>query len=226
MQRAVEAVAPAGNFDSLRSVRYSGASFSLDPVTGERIDTEEASRTDILMVFPEDFAAGLFMHSRHTNSADELFERILAGDASKVGGIEEVPPELHWENVRYASTKFLTLLRHRNDPDITKAMVGSGEVEGKAVDWVEIRLEGFPSVLEIERDSGRVLAVRFPSSEVQEEVIGQTVRRAYSDVRQVNGFFVPFAQRVSLDDAPFSAWILDEVVINGEYDDSVFEPEG
>ena len=134
-----------------------------------------------------------------------------------------LPPELHQDSVRYASTKLVTILRHRNTPGVSKKIVGREMVDGLAIDHVEVTLFGYSSVLEIERASGTVVAVRFASSPAQEWVEGEVVRRIYSDFREVDGFKIAFNQVATVGGTPFSRWVLDKVIVNGSYDPALFE---
>ena len=220
LEKATLVMAPSGQLDELRSLEYRGRSNSLD-----RNDANDdgAAQTEMLMLFPEDTPRQLFMHSRHRTPKGDTFIRTLTGDRSSAGKIGLLPPDLHRDFVRYASTKLLTILRFRNSPELTAEVIGSESIDGEDVDLVEVELFGFKSVLEVARESGHVLAVRFSSSEIQEGVGDKQVRRAYSDLRSVDSFYLPFLQTVTVGGEPYSKWELDEIVVNGEYDAAIFD---
>ncbi len=210
---AVEAIGPLEAFDLIESVEFAGVS----SVPGE----DDGADARMLFVFPAGLG-GLWMDS-HFESPNGTFLRTLAGDQSWAFGVGLLPPELHRDAVRYASTKLLTILRYRKQDATEVAWRASEKVDGEVVDLVEVTLFGNTSVLEIVRPSGRVAAVRFDSSEIQEGVDAKEVRRAYSDYRRVQGFNVPFRQHVSLDGEPYNTWQLNEVRFNPAFDPAIFE---
>lgn len=220
LERAVSAIAPPEEFDQMKSLQFRGKSKSLTVESDEELG---GAHTDMLMLFPGEIPDELFMHSIFKQSPENVFIRTLAGDRSFAGQVGNLPEELHKDFVRYASTKLLTILRYRKSPHLMAESSGSEKIGETTVDLVQITLFGHKSVLEIERDSGRVLAVRFESSEIQEGVGKKIVRRAYSDTRSVHGFLIPFLQEVTVGDEPYSLWQLDEVIVNGEYDTSIFD---
>ncbi|MCH9651510.1 MAG: hypothetical protein K0U98_25005 [Deltaproteobacteria bacterium] len=224
LQRAVEAIAPLEKFDSLESLSYRGESVGLETDSEEKAEEDESSSTEMLMVFQGDIPKDLLLHSIFVRPSGERFVRTLSGERSFAGAIGDLPPDLHRDLVRYASTKLVTLLRFRNSPGVMTKLAGSAVVEGKTVDLVEIQLFDFSSVLEVERETGQVLAIRFPSSEIQEGVGDSEVRRAYSDFRTIHGWTLPFLQETTVGGEPYTKWQLDEIVVNGDYDKTIFDP--
>ncbi|MEM7354513.1 MAG: hypothetical protein AAF657_27140 [Acidobacteriota bacterium] len=222
LDKAAAAIAEPELFDRLSSLQFKGRSWSTEAGSGEVFDSEPA-KTEMLMVFPGEVPVELFMHSLHQPSTGGSFVRTLAGEFSFAKNIGHLPADLHQDFVRYASTKLLTILRYRKSPGFSAEWIGSEKIDGRDVDLVKASLFGHESTLEVERGSGRVLAVRFHSSEIQEGVEDQVVRRAYTDLRSVEGFTIPFLQEVTVGDEPYSRWQLDEVIVDGDYDTGLFD---
>ena len=212
LDEAVRALGPIDRFDRLPAVRFTGLSGD-----GE----SEGAPVDMLMVFPEGLD-GLWMQSLFENEGT-VFDRQLAGDRSWSKTLGVLPPELHRDAVRYASTKLLTLLRYRHHPDAEVRLEGIEQVDGEEVRVVRVTLYGHPSYLEV-APSGRVVAVRFPSSDIQEQVEDQWVRRTYDDYREVDGFRLPFRQQVTVGGEFYNVWQLDSLELDPDFDPAIFEP--
>ncbi|MDA8018728.1 MAG: hypothetical protein MPN21_14900 [Thermoanaerobaculia bacterium] len=150
-------------------------------------------------------------------------DRRLVGDRSWTEGIGVLPPELHRDAVRYASTKLMTLLRHRNVAEVPVSYLGSETVDGRKIEVVKIVLEGTRCEIELDHETFRPVAVRFQSSPIQEAIENEVVRRSYSDFRSVNGFVLPFRQTVTVGGEYYNEWQLLAFETEPEYDSKVFD---
>ena len=215
LDQAVESLGDAERFDQLRAVRIAGSSYSDSQATSQ-------SHVDMLAVFPED-STGLWMHIVSSGSDGVTFDRRLAGDRSWARGIGILPPDLHQDALRYASTKLFALLRHRNAPDVEVSYLGVERAEDLEVDTVQVILEGTRCILELNRQTHLPVAVRFSSSPIQESVEGQIVRRIYSDYRELDGFLVPFRQTVTVGGEYYNQWDIETFDLESEYDSTIFD---
>jgi YHS domain-containing protein len=78
----------------------------------------------------------------------------------------------------------LALLRVRNDPGFVAFAAGSGEVDGRPVEWLNVGYAGATTKLEIDPASGRILAAVYPGRAPSK--LGQ-VRRTFSDFKPMEG---------------------------------------
>ncbi len=114
----------------------------------------------------------------------------------------------------------LALLRRRGSEGFTAGHTGAGEVEGTAVETVEVRLDGDTVHLGIDPESGRVRSMGYHGKWMRRE--GE-IHKVLSDYRKVGGLTLPFATAGTLDGEPLFEAAIESIGLDGEIDPALFD---
>jgi hypothetical protein len=123
--------------------------------------------------------------------------------------------------------RLLPLLRGRTAPGFVAVSLGTGTLDGVAVDRVRVRHGAIDATLAIDRASGLVKGMTFVDRSYGEGDYGDyTV--TFADYRDVDGIKVPFEQRATFNGTPDPAAsrTLDAAAINEPVDPALFAARG
>ncbi len=112
------------------------------------------------------------------------------------------------------------LLKHRDAEGFEAVATGAGEVEGVAVEMVQVDFAGEVNNLAIDPETGHVLTVAYSGTNFA-GARGQMKQR-FSDFREVDGLVLPFASVTTFNDEPMLSGSVESTVLNGEIADSEF----
>jgi hypothetical protein len=120
-----------------------------------------------------------------------------------------------------AARNLLGLLKARNDPALVATVLPPGELEGAPLERLQIEVGGQVTVVGLDPETGRIrqLAYQGPGPA---GAPGETVQ-VFSDWRPVGDLEYPFAIVGSFDGEQMQRVTLEEVEVDGEVDESIFE---
>jgi len=118
----------------------------------------------------------------------------------------------------------VSILRARRDAGFKVAALPPATVDGATVDRVRVQHRGVDVTLNLDPASARVSSVSFTARNMDGEIGDYTL--LLSDVREVSGLRLPFAERALFNGAPdgFLTRDLTSIAINQPLDAALFQP--
>ncbi|MEM7585560.1 MAG: pitrilysin family protein [Acidobacteriota bacterium] len=154
--------------------------------------------------------------------------QVLNGDdsfAQTPGGTGPLPAAQRADLKKTLRRLLPVLLKHHDAEGFEAVAAGSGDVDGTAVEKVQVTLDGEVNTLAIDPESGRVLSLEYAGTNMM-GARGQIVQR-YSDYREVDGLTLPFSSVTTFNDEPMLSGAIDSTVVDGEIADTEFaKPAG
>ncbi len=209
LARAVEALGGAARLDAVKSVETAG-----ELATGRGAATKSRHKT--ILVFPDRLR-------QETETPLGASVKVVNGES---GFVQLGPLARPLRGSLLAGARrrlrrdLLSLLRRRGDEGFVAVYSGAGEVDGVAVETVDVRLDGDQVALGIDAESGRVRSLSYGSSFRGRR---SDLRQVFSDYREVGGLVLPFTTASTLNGRPFRQLTIDSIVVDGEVDEALFE---
>ncbi len=208
LARAVEALGGAARLDAVKSV----------VTVGELATGREAtkSRHKTILVFPDRLR-------QETETPLGASVKVVNGES---GFVQLGPLARPLSGSLLAGARqrlrrdLVSLLRRRGDEGFVAVYSGAGEVDGVAVETVDVRLDGDPVALGIDAESGRVRSLSYGSSFMGRR---SDLRQVFSDYREVGGLVLPFTTASTLNGRPFRQLTVGSIAVDGEIDEALFE---
>jgi hypothetical protein len=144
-----------------------------------------------------------------------------AGFAVTPQGVVDLPESQLAAIRQNAARNVLALLRARNDPALVATVLPAGELEGTPLERLQIEIGGQVTVVGLDPETGRIrqLAYQGPGPAGAPGEMVQT----FSDWRNVGDLEYPFAVVGTFDGEQVQSVTLEEVEVDGEVDESIFE---
>ena len=120
-----------------------------------------------------------------------------------------------------AARNVLGLLKARNDPEMVATMLTAGELEGTPLERLQVEVAGQVTVVGIDPETGRIRQIAYQGTGPA-GAPGETVQ-VFSDWRQVGDLEYPFAIVGSFEGEEMQRVTLEEVEVDGDVDESLFE---
>ncbi len=136
-------------------------------------------------------------------------------------GVEELPESRLAETRKSMRRELLNLLRARGEPGFDAVALEPGEVDGRPVERVQIKVDGEVVVLALDRDSGEVLEMVFRGSGFG-GVPGE-IRQRFSDFREVGGLRLPHRTSATFEGDPYFQVTAEQIEVDVELEESLFE---
>ncbi len=112
------------------------------------------------------------------------------------------------------------LLKHRHDVGFEAVAAGSDDVDGVAVEMVQVELEGEVNQLGIDPATGRILSLAYSGTNFV-GARGQLEQR-FTDFREVGGLMLPHASVTTFNDEPMLSGTVESTVLDEDIADSEF----
>lgn len=113
------------------------------------------------------------------------------------------------------------LLKHRDDEGFQAVASGSGEVDGTAVETVQVEIADDVSTLGIDPETGHILSQTYRGSNFM-GAPGELEQR-FSDFREVDGLILPHASETTFNGEPMLKGTVDSTELDSTIEDSEFE---
>jgi predicted Zn-dependent peptidase len=216
IERAVTAVGGADRLAAVASLRQSGTAVATTPQGEMQIELIE------LLVFPDRYRQELVLP----------FGRMVTVVTAEDGflmtpqGIQEMPEPRRTDARRSMRRELVALLRAHRDEGFEAVALGAGEIDGRAVERVQVAFSGDVIGLAIANDSSEVLEMVFRGSGFG-GAPGE-IRQSYSDFREVDGLRLPFRTSSTFEGDPYIAVTTMEIEVDGAVEEGAFqrpEPE-
>ncbi len=136
-------------------------------------------------------------------------------------GVQDLPESRLAETRKSMRRQLLPLLRARLDEGFEAVALGADEVDGRAVDNVQVSLAGDVITLAIASDSGEVVAMTYRGPGFG-GAPGE-IRQLSSDFREVNGLSLPHKTDSTFEGDPYIAVTATEVVVDGVVEEGTFK---
>lgn len=212
LAKAVESVGGADRLKSLHTLR------TVSNATQKTPQGEMQVQADTVYVFPDRFHQELtlpFGKVTMTVSGD-------SGFMTTPQGVRQLPASQRSTVLQSLSRNPLALLKASQKPGFEATATGAAEVDGTAVQEVQVDTGDQVTTLAIDPQTGHILRIRYhgalPGGPPGE--IAQT----YSDFRDVDGLAYPFTVQGTFNGQPTLTAKVDKVEINPEIDPSMFNP--
>lgn len=150
--------------------------------------------------------------------------QVLNGDSSYAqtpGGTQALPEAARQDLEKNLRRLTPVLLQHRDHDGFKVVAAGPGEVDGTAVEMVQIEIEGDTVKVGIEPESGKIRSIGYRGTNFM-GAPGELVQ-SYSDFRDVGGLILPFASTTTFNGEPMLTGTIESSEINVEVEDSTFE---
>lgn len=209
--RAVEAVGGADRLASVASLRRSGAAVASTPQGEMQLEMSETS------VYPD----------RYRQEMKLPFGTMATVVTSEGGfmvtpqGVQELPDSRLADTRKSMRRQLLPLLRARLDEGFEAVAVGADEVDGRAVERVQVALAGDVITLAIASDNGEVVEMAFRGSGFG-GAPGE-IRQVFSDFREVGGLRLPFHTSSTFEGDPYITVTAKEIEVDGAVEEATFE---
>jgi len=209
VERAVAAMGGANAVDGIRSLEIHGKAKRIFP-SGEEVPLTIGMQ----LLFPDRYRQTIELPT-------VTLTTVLApeGAYTDMGDGPVILPEAQKTEFENGFRRnLLSLLRSRRSPGFRATALPPAD----RGDQVEVASGGVTAVLVLDRDSGRILQMRFTTAEgvrLSENVTD------YSDWRTVAGLSYPFATATSAGGKPTNSVQLESLVVDGPLDPGVFQPK-
>lgn len=144
-----------------------------------------------------------------------------AGFAVTPQGVVDLPESQLAALRQNAARNVLGLLKARTDPEMVATMLTAGELEGTPLERLQIDVAGQVTVVGLDPETGRIRQLAYQTSGPA-GAPGEMVQ-TFSDWRRVGDLEYPFAIVGTFDGEQVQRVTLEEVEVDGEVDESVFE---
>lgn len=134
-------------------------------------------------------------------------------------------PESQVNQLQGAMLRFpVVLLQRRGDEGFEAVALGTGELNGTAVERVHVALDGHEQVLSIDPSTGDIVSIEFRGTGFT-GAPGE-LQQIYSDFRDVDGSRMPFASVTTFEGDVMFEGVNNSVKLNEPIDDTIFvKPE-
>ncbi len=208
---ALEGMGGAAAVDAVRSMELRGRSLRTG-LDGRPVEVKTTTR----ILFPDRYRQDI------ETPTGALSVVIGPGGAFLVAPGDEgaprgtpLPPEQRREVEISVMRNPLALLKTRRDQTFEAIFGGEEEVGGRPVELVQVLSGGVSTLLSVERETGRVVRLRFDALEV-----------LYSDFRPSGRLVYPFAAEGRSEGKTTMTTSLETILVNGAMPPSLFEPPG
>ena len=207
---AVQAIGGAERLASVSSVRRAGQAIASTP------QGEMAIQLDELTVFPD----------RQRQEMTLPFGTMVSVTTAEGGfmvtpqGVQDIPESRLADARKSLRRQTVMLLRASTEPGFEAVALGAGEVEGRAVENVQVSLAGDLVTLAIAED-GQIVAMTYRGSGFGGGP-GE-VRQLFSDFREVGGLMLPHKADSTFEGNPYISFTATTVEVDGEVDEAAFE---
>lgn len=211
LDRAVAAVGGAEALDSARSLRVQASVAQETPQGPMDLSVAE------IHLFPD-------RYRQEVTLPFGSMSMVLSGDAgfaTTPQGVVDIPPSRLETMRQQADRNVLALLRARNDPEFVATMLDAGELDGTPLERLQVDVAGQVTVVGIDPETGEIRQLVYQGT-------GPTgapteVTETYSDWRDAGALRYPFAIVGSFDGEEMQRVTVEEVEVDGEVDESLFE---
>ncbi len=210
IDRAVEAIGGAERLDAVSAMRVEAANTVQTP------QGEFQVQSSTLTIFPDRQRTEL------TLPFGKMVQ-VYAGEDSWMQspqGAQPMPASMREDLAKGVRRSLVNLLRARGEDDFQAVAMGDGEVEGTAVDLVQVRFGGDSTTLGIARDTGHVVSLVYGGKNMA-GVPGE-LRSIQRDFRDAGGLMLAHQTEVTFDGDPMLASTVDTIEVDPEVDDNAF----
>jgi hypothetical protein len=209
--RAVDAVGGAERLAAVTSLRRSGTAVASSPQGEMQIELNEWN------VYPD----------RQRQEMKLPFGTMVSVVTAEGGfmvtpqGVQDLPQQRLADSRKSMRRQLLPLLRASLEEGFEAVALEEDEIEGRAVDEVQVALGGEVIILAIASDNGEVVAMTYRGpgfSGAPGEIL-----QLFSDFREVDGLSLPHKTDSTFDGDPYITVTATEIVVDGQVEESTFE---
>jgi hypothetical protein len=214
--RAVEGAGGAAVIDRIRSLRVETLGKRRLP-SGEVLEIAAASS----LLFPDKY-----LHEV-TLPVGKVTTLISGANGYLISAGETTPlPEHEKFNIEDRILRLpVVLLRKRHDPFFEAVAEQDGELHGRRVNRVLIRIGAKQTQVALDSETGRVVQVRYRERTIKGET-GSEIVSTYGDYRVVKGLAYPFAVSVTVEGRPEFTSQTSVLLVDEKVTPEMFQPPG
>ena len=211
IERAVEVVGGAERLAAARTMRRSASAVATTPQGEMQIELGEWT------VYPD----------RQRQEMKLPFGTIVSVVTAEGGfmvtpqGVQELPGSRVDDSRKSMRRQLVPLLQARLDEGFQAVALGAGEVDGRAVENVQVTLHEDVVTVAVAGDTGEVVAMTYRGKNFG-GAPGE-VRQVYSDFREVGGLRLPYRTDATFEGDPYISMTATEIEVDANIDDSSFE---